>query len=231
MRLLEAWFFVICSQWVSYGVSNDDYIVSLIAPTDKEVNNSDFLRTHIEEVKSLLPTTSIKYIYWNLAEIDFLAYSISISSEDLVDRLKSNPHVKFVEKVGHMKVASRSLHNTVAFDPQYIRPETPSLSKEGFCSMGYDIYDDLVRQEHRENELIAQVTPPFHYHMHCRSHHHGQDVFVLDTGIQSSHKTFEGRVEHGIDLISTEPLHGDPHGHGTQIAGTVKDEGRLMTHY
>jgi subtilisin family serine protease len=44
-------------------------------------------------------------------------------------------------------------------------------------------------------------------------------VFVLDTGIQSTHETFEGRVTHGYDAINSPPLKSDPHGHGTQVAG------------
>ena len=45
-------------------------------------------------------------------------------------------------------------------------------------------------------------------------------MFVLDTGIQASHAEFEGRVEHGIDLVSEDfPIKSDPHGHGTQVAG------------
>jgi subtilisin family serine protease len=43
----------------------------------------------------------------------------------------------------------------------------------------------------------------------------------MDTGIQSNHTTFTGRVSHGFDCISSSPLNSDPHGHGTQVAGII----------
>jgi subtilisin family serine protease len=48
-----------------------------------------------------------------------------------------------------------------------------------------------------------------------------QDIYVLDTGIQSNHSTFASRVIHGFDSISSPALKYDPHGHGTQVAGII----------
>lgn len=43
----------------------------------------------------------------------------------------------------------------------------------------------------------------------------------MDTGIQSNHSTFSGRVSHGFDAISSPAFNSDPHGHGTQVAGII----------
>ncbi|TDD75417.1 S8 family peptidase [Actinomadura rubrisoli] len=49
----------------------------------------------------------------------------------------------------------------------------------------------------------------------------GVTVYVLDTGIRISHKTFEGRASHGYDFVEKDTTAQDCHGHGTHVAGTV----------
>jgi subtilisin family serine protease len=48
-------------------------------------------------------------------------------------------------------------------------------------------------------------------------------VYVLGTGIDKSHPTFEDRAEWGFDAVTLLAEHdaGDPHGHGTYVAGTL----------
>lgn len=56
-----------------------------------------------------------------------------------------------------------------------------------------------------------------------------QDIYVLDTGIQSSHVAFNNRVIHGYDAISNPPLKSDPNGHGTQVAGKINIIGIIIS--
>jgi subtilisin family serine protease len=44
------------------------------------------------------------------------------------------------------------------------------------------------------------------------------DVYILDTGIYTNHSDFGERASHGADF--TDEGDGDPHGHGTHVAGT-----------
>lgn len=46
-------------------------------------------------------------------------------------------------------------------------------------------------------------------------------VYVLDSGIRTSHEEFEGRAQHGIDTISRKPFAFDCVGHGTHVAGVI----------
>ncbi|WP_242613240.1 S8 family peptidase [Herbihabitans rhizosphaerae] len=52
----------------------------------------------------------------------------------------------------------------------------------------------------------------------------GATVYVLDTGIRYSHKTFEGRATSGRDLVDDDDDAEDGHGHGTHVSGTVGGE-------
>ncbi|MGH3241958.1 MAG: S8 family serine peptidase [Spirillospora sp.] len=52
----------------------------------------------------------------------------------------------------------------------------------------------------------------------------GVSVYVLDTGVRVSHRTFEGRAVDGYDFVDKDTTAQDCHGHGTHVAGTVGGE-------
>ena len=49
----------------------------------------------------------------------------------------------------------------------------------------------------------------------------GVDVYIIDTGVASSHSEFGGRVVSGYTVIGDGRGSNDCHGHGTHVAGTV----------
>ncbi|MBT2397872.1 S8 family peptidase [Streptomyces sp. ISL-100] len=49
----------------------------------------------------------------------------------------------------------------------------------------------------------------------------GVKVYVIDTGIRTSHKDFGGRASSGWDFVENDATAQDGNGHGTHVAGTV----------
>ncbi|MGP3940547.1 MULTISPECIES: S8 family peptidase [Streptomyces] len=49
----------------------------------------------------------------------------------------------------------------------------------------------------------------------------GVTAYVIDTGVRTSHKDFEGRATSGFDAIDNDDSADDGNGHGTHVAGTI----------
>ncbi|NYI06504.1 S8 family peptidase [Allostreptomyces psammosilenae] len=49
----------------------------------------------------------------------------------------------------------------------------------------------------------------------------GVNVYVIDTGVRTSHGDFGGRARSGWDFVGNDPVAEDGNGHGTHVAGIV----------
>ncbi|WP_234018873.1 MULTISPECIES: S8 family peptidase [unclassified Streptomyces] len=52
----------------------------------------------------------------------------------------------------------------------------------------------------------------------------GVTVYVIDTGIRTTHQDFGGRARSGWDFVDNDAVAQDGNGHGTHVAGTVAGE-------
>ncbi|MEU2560346.1 S8 family peptidase [Streptomyces longispororuber] len=72
----------------------------------------------------------------------------------------------------------------------------------------------LDRIDQKSLPLNKRYTAP-------RSKGAGVTVYVIDTGVRTSHKDFGGRARSGWDFIGNDGNAQDANGHGTHVAGTV----------
>ncbi|MGA4839516.1 S8 family peptidase [Streptomyces sp. G45] len=72
----------------------------------------------------------------------------------------------------------------------------------------------LDRVDQRNLPLNRSYTYP-------RSAGAGATVYVIDTGVRTSHRDFGGRARSGFDFVDNDPIAQDGNGHGTHVAGTV----------
>ncbi|KAK6353657.1 Basic amino-acid permease [Orbilia brochopaga] len=66
---------------------------------------------------------------------------------------------------------------------------------------------------------FAKIEDP-HVYQYDASAGEGMYVYVLDTGILTAHKEFEGRAEHGFTAVE-DADDADHQGHGTHVAGII----------
>ncbi|SCU99177.1 LAME_0G02124g1_1 [Lachancea meyersii CBS 8951] len=74
----------------------------------------------------------------------------------------------------------------------------------------------LVRLSQKAPLLKGDTT--FVYHSNAGI---GVDVYLLDTGIDAKNPAFENRVQKVGDYADGPVTQGDPHGHGTAVAGVI----------
>lgn len=70
-------------------------------------------------------------------------------------------------------------------------------------------------------DRIDQRTLPLNNTYTWGANGAGVHVYIIDTGIRTTHQTFGGRAVFNFDAIGGSNPNGDCHGHGTHVAGTV----------
>ncbi|GGP71562.1 S8 family peptidase [Saccharothrix coeruleofusca] len=70
-------------------------------------------------------------------------------------------------------------------------------------------------------DRIDQRTLPLSGTYTYRSTGAGVNVYVIDTGLRTTHNDFGGRARNGYDAVDDDYVAQDGNGHGTHVAGTV----------
>ncbi|QCD58334.1 S8 family peptidase [Streptomyces hawaiiensis] len=71
-------------------------------------------------------------------------------------------------------------------------------------------------------DRVDQPKPPLdRSYTWPRSAGAGVTVYVIDTGVRTTHEDFGGRAGHGWDFVGDDRVAADANGHGTHVAGTA----------
>jgi subtilisin family serine protease len=110
--------------------------------------------------------------------------------------------------------AGLSAAGAVALDPRVARVEQDGVARAAAVQWQYGPTWGLDRVDQRGAALDGR------YGWDDRWTGAGVDVFVLDTGVLTSHLAFGGRASFAFDALG-EGFVGDCSGHGTHVAGTI----------
>ncbi|KAF9360996.1 serine protease [Mortierella sp. AD094] len=109
---------------------------------------------------------------------------------DVLDEIRKNPDVDYIERDQIVYASEITTQNRAPWG--------------------------LARISHRKGLTLGT----FNKYEHNPNGGEGVTVFVIDTGINTKHKEFEGRAEWGKTVPSGDP-DTDDNGHGTHCAGTI----------
>lgn len=149
----------------------------------------------------------VEYIDTTYSLPSLQGYSGSFSQE-LLEKILQRPEVDFIEE-DQIVYALKKVHRRKPRKHRRLKMKTtPSLHPEQ-----PEAPWGLARISHRSNKNLSLYRYP-------TSSGEGVDVYVIDTGINTSHPDFEGRASWGI-TIPIDDLNIDGNGHGTHCAGTI----------
>lgn len=210
-----------------------DYFVQLKSHPDDSVTPREYLSTHLTFLKKEIPDARVYQVHWTLAErFGFYGYCVAI--DDVTRSIKSLSNfskiVKAVEQIGLLSVAETDTTLPVDTDVDHtLSPFRKNRMAKSEVNLDYFYSTEAdSRCVYNANMFLNMVQLPPNI---SAVHNSSNPVFtyVLDTGIQSTHHSFEGTVEHGFDFENRSLDHDgsytsferDPHGHGTQVAGLL----------
>lgn len=216
--------------WACQCALSADYFVQLKSGAQNgESTPREFLTWHLKAVKEELPNANVYQVYWSLAErLGLFVYCVSIDNGS-AQLLNISKNIKGIEPIGTLHVSNiessfsmpsdQGIHHTLS---PFRRKQMPisEVSLDSHYSVDED--SSCVYDETMYSSLIAPFnTSALHSNLVSNPVH----TYVLDTGIQGSHRSFDSTVEHGFDfenrVATTSSFQHDPHGHGTQVAGVL----------
>ena len=209
-----------------------DFFVLVKPPSERSTLSArEYLLKHLDLLDNAVPLARVYHVYWTLAErVGFFGFCVSIDVDSGLQVLNVSSNFKRVEPIGVLRAAGApdfTMRSDKGIDEtlNQFRKDRKAKSEvniDSFYTTSHDsqcIYDSELYNEWVGTNSTGleggDDSPAF--------------VYVVDTGIQSSHHFFKSRVFHGYDFENRSQLHShqspmmlrDPHGHGTQVAGLI----------
>jgi len=187
----------------------DSYLVVLHANVSAEMKSY-----HINRLTSSSSDVNV-YAEWTIIN----GYAAMITSKSALESLLNDPLVEFVEQ-----------DQTVSLDYTIEKPEKPEDFETGGMSPLPEAALDSVASQtglaaglwglSRSWQRTRTLTTEFRYWL---SGGNLVDAYILDTGINTGHTQFTGRVGAGTSFVSDGNFAGvtDGNGHGTHVASTI----------
>jgi hypothetical protein len=116
-----------------------------VLKSSPDITPQAHLNNQINTFLSLIPSAKIIHTYSSLVELNFLAFTVQCSFQDIEIILQNNFIYKFYEESSSLMI-SRSLVKTVPFVSQYLRSESHTLGKNGFCTFSYESYQQFLHE-------------------------------------------------------------------------------------
>lgn len=134
---------------------------------------------------------------------DFHAYSAVMNAQVLATA-RTDPNIAYIEQDSIMSINAP------------VQVELNATGPAADCKVQLEATWGLVRTSQRDLNINGE------YMYDADSAGKGVDVYILDTGIMTTHVEFEGRAVNGDYKIPDRGHEGsDGNGHGTHVAGTV----------
>lgn len=187
---------------LKYPVIPHEYIVAFKAGHAQ-------IQSHLLAVKADPDATILKE--WHIKNDDvaksFRGYHLSIQNSK-IDALKATfgEEVAFVESNGQVwPDGESSLRRSPATE----------------CSMQPGATWGITRTSTVHNDKNSFYSYESGCHAWPREAQCNVNVYVIDTGIRTTHSEFQGRAVFGADMWHETPMKTDLRGHGTHVAGTI----------
>ncbi len=192
----------------------DSYII-LLQPAMLNLRQSDSYEGMQEHMRSIstdlldlynIRKENIKQVYGRLVQ----GFAVTLTPDEL-KKISEDPSVKKIIRDKYYYTSQRQ--NPPGRDKNPDPEPEPEPDPEPDPEPSPDKLSwGLDRIDQRTSRLNGSYNPP--------NNAEGVNVYIMDTGILTTHQEFEGRASLGYDAYE-ETLKQDCNGHGTHVAGTV----------